>query len=400
MGGRATRRRSTAALVLVWMTIIVACSDGEPSSGPPTYPLTSEAPTDPTTSQAPATTTIPPTTTIGPAECVARAPLFRVIGQLVLATASQESIADLVDDVVRGHLGGVVLVGDATVDVFAALAPLDDAWPPAIVAVDEEGGTVQRLAAILGDQPSARDLAESGDPNIARAAGAARGAGAVQLGFTMVLAPVLDVGSSARSTSRSYGDDAETVLIHGLAYAEGLLAAGVVPVAKHFPGHGTADADSHVELPSTSDLADLREVDLVPFEAALETIPAVMIGHLDVPGLTEGAPATLSAAALDLLRDELGFDGLVVTDDLSMGALSQWSVAEAAELAIAAGNDLLIAGDREEAVASADRLAEAVASGRLDRARVDEAVLRVLDVKGVEPCELWNSGTGSEPESS
>ena len=123
-------------------------------------------------------------------------------------------------------------------------------------------------------------------------------------------------------------------------------------------------------------------------------IPAVMIGHLDVPGLTDGAPATLSAAAIALLRDEFGFDGLVVADDLSMGALSRWSVAEAAELAMAAGNDLLIAGGREDAIASADRLAEAVAGGRLDRARIDQAVLRVLAVKGLEPCGLWTSGTG------
>ena len=184
------------------------------------------------------TTTEPPTTTIGPAGCVARLPLFRVVGQLVLATATQESVADLVDDVVRGHVGGIVLVGDATGDLLGALAPLDGAWPPPIIAIDEEGGTVQRLAAILGDQPSARELADSGDPDITRAAGVARGAGALELGFTMVLAPVLDVGGSARSASRSYGDDAETVMSHGLAYAEGLSVAGVVPVAKHFPAMG------------------------------------------------------------------------------------------------------------------------------------------------------------------
>ena len=368
------------------------CSGGDSSDEAAPEPIPEESTT--TTQATTTTTTAPPTTTLGPADCVARAPLFQVVGQLVLATATQDQVRDVVIEIGRGQLGGLVLLEDADRGVVDELRVLSEVVPPPVIAVDEEGGDVQRLAAILGNQPSARSLAESETPEITRAVGAARGAGAGQLGFTMVLAPVLDVGSSAGSDSRAYGDDAETVIDHGLAYAEGLASSGVVPVAKHFPGHGSADGDSHRTLPSTPDLVTMRQVDLVPFEAAVGVLPAIMIGHLVVPGLTDELPATVSPDALDLLRDDLGFDGLVVSDDLSMRALEQWSVAEAAELAVAAGIDLLIAGGRDDAIASADRLAAAVAAGRLDRERVDEAAGRVLESKGLDACEVWFVGTG------
>ena len=113
------------------------------------------------------------------------------------------------------------------------------------------------------------------------------------------------------------------VTTHGVAFAEGVLEGGLVPVAKHFPGHGRANADSHAELATTPGLEELRMVDLLPFGLVPEG-SAVMVGHLAVPGLTDGVPASLSAAAVTgILRGEMGFDGVVVTDDLSMGAVAQ-----------------------------------------------------------------------------
>ena len=207
----------------------------------------------------------------------------------------------------------------------------------------------------------------------------------------MILAPVLDVASSAGASSRSYGPDAKTVIDYGLAYADGLAEGGVVPVAKHFPGHGTADADSHVRLPTTAALAEMRALDLVPFEAAVTRVPAVMMGHLDVPDLSDGVPTSLSAAATELLRDELGFDGVIISDDLTMGALRSISPVEAAEAAVAAGSDLIIVGGLPDALLAATHLVEAVGGGRVERARIDEALLRVMSIKGLDPCEVWGS---------
>lgn len=306
-----------------------------------------------------------------------------------MATSPQSDLPEAVDAVVAGRLGGVVLVGKANAELAEALAPLGEVWPPPVIAVDEEGGPVQRLDAVLGSQPSARLLAGSDDPELVFETGRTRAEAAAELGFTMILAPVLDVGASAGSAARAYGDDASTVVRFGLAYAEGLASGGVVPVAKHFPGHGSADADSHQRLPTTATIDELRARDLVPFTAAVEQVPAVMIGHLAVPGLTAGEPATLSSAAVDLLRNDLGFSGLVVTDDLAMGAIQPLTVPEAAELAVAAGNDLLIAGRVDAALAAADRLIEALETGRLDRSRIDEALTRTLEIKGVDPCDLW-----------
>lgn len=299
---------------------------------------------------------------------------------------------ELTPRVVDGTIGGIVLLGEADSGIADAIAPLHGATIAPIVGVDEEGGAVQRLGAVLGYEPSARRLGDAGNVDSTFFAGAKRGTGAAALGFNMVFAPVLDIGRSAGLRSRTYGDDPATVIAHGLAYAKGLEAGGVVAVAKHFPGHGSTGVDSHQRLPVTAPLADLERFDLLPFAAAASdsaTVPAIMIGHLVVPDLTNGMPASLSPAAVALLRDDYGFNGLIVSDDLSMGALRQWTVPEAAELALNAGDDLLIAGGFRDALATVARLTEAVDVGRVSRGRLEEAASRVLEVKGIDPCDIW-----------
>ncbi len=329
----------------------------------------------------------PPVPTAG--QCIATAPTEMLVGQIVVATITQGGIVELTAEVVAGELGGIVLLGVADANIGEAIGPLYEAAIPPIVGVDEEGGVVQRLGSVLGRDPSARQHGERGNLDTTFFTGAKRATGAANLGFNMVFAPVLDLGRSAGLRSRSYGDSPEVVSSFAMAYADGLTAGGVIPVAKHFPGHGSTSLDSHLRLPVTSPLDELRAADLVPFEMAADGLDAIMIGHLDVPGLTEGMPASLSAAAIDLLRDDLGFEGLVVSDDLSMGALQQWTVAEAAELALIAGEDLLIAGGLRESLGAVEGLISAVEEGRVTRARLEDAALRVLAVKGVDPCEQW-----------
>ncbi len=393
---------SVGSVALVAALLVASgCSGGAtgstaPASKPPaatssTLPTTAHAPS-PTTTTVPApkstTTTVPAPT---PTECLAAAPISGLVGQIVIATVTEPAIVKLVDVVVDGTIGGIVLLENADSGVGEALLPLSEAGITPIIGVDEEGGAVQRLGPVLGIAPSARRLGNAGNIDSTFFAGAKRATGAAHLGFNMVFAPVLDVGRSAGTRSRAYGDDPETVIEEGLAYAAGLDAGGVVPVAKHFPGHGSTGADSHLGLPVTKPIADLESFDLLPFAAAAqsESVPAIMVGHLVVPDLTDGMPASLSPAAIDMLRSDYGFDGLVVTDDLSMGALRKWTIPEAAELALLAGDDLLIAGGLSDSLDTVERLVDAVDSGRVDRTRLEDAAARVLAVKGVDPCQAW-----------
>ena len=362
----------------------------------------------PTTTVARATTTMAPTTTattttrpptattttlpMGPTalECVADLPIGLRVGQVLLPVVVQSELAVVADLAARGLVAGAVVVGPVGDGFAPAVAAIQDASAtgPVVIAVDEEGGTVQRFASLLGDLPSAVEMAAWPADEVRRVA-AERATALAGHGVTVNLAPVLDVGASPGIGTRSFSDDPVLVAGHGAAFAEGVLAGGLVPVAKHFPGHGRANADSHEELATTPPVHDLREVDLLPF-ALVPDGTAVMVGHLAVPGLTDGVPATLSAAAITgLLRDELGFDGVVVTDDLSMGAVAQLvDVPTAARLALIAGADLLMVGGLSNVVPAAWGLVAALDDRTLDGAWLDEAAERVLALRGVDPCAL------------
>jgi beta-N-acetylhexosaminidase len=279
--------------------------------------------------------------------------------------------------------GGVfVRGGDAIWDDRTLVTPLGDDLP-LLVAVDDEGGRVQPLKGVVGELASAAALAGESVESIESAA-SDRGADIRGLGINMVLAPVVDVGSAGGIGDRSFGETSDVVTSKAGAYAAGLREAGVLPVLKHFPGQGHADADSH-EGPATVPPLDLlRSSDLVPYDAMLATPPnGVMVGHLDVPGLTEGGvPASLSPAAIGLLRAGYEFDGLVVTDDLvAMQAVrARFEVPEAAERALAAGADLVLLAQPTDVEAVLDRLEEAVTIGRIPDRRLDAALARVIEV--------------------
>lgn len=287
---------------------------------------------------------------------------------------------------VRGLLGGPDRPGGVFVrpgtqvweEGALATEPPDDL--PLVVAVDDEGGRVQPLAGVLDDLPSAAMLAQRSEDDLALLA-EQRGAQLRSLGITAVFGPVIDVGSGGGIGDRSFGDAAPPVAASAAAYARGLRSAGVLPVVKHFPGHGRASADTHDSPSQTPDLADLRAVDLLPYEALMAEAPlGVMVGHLDVPGLTpDGVPASLSPDAIGLLRGAYEFDGLIVTDDLvAMDAVrARFTVPEAAERALLAGADLVLLSQPTDVGAVLDRLEEAVASGRVPARRLDGAVARV-----------------------
>ena len=324
--------------------------------------------------------------------CTSELPLPVRIGQTIMTTLGERSLGLAVEEARDRRIAGILVQGPVTEHVWRRIAELQDfaGRIPLIFAVDEEGGRVQRLAAIVGRLPSAAAQTARSSAQVAeQAAGHARKM--FQLGFTMNFAPVIDVGAGEGIGDRSFGDDPATVTEYGMATVEGLSAGGIVPVVKHFPGHGAASADTHDELAFTTPLDELRQRDLIPFAAVVgATDAAVMVGHLRVPGLTGELPASLSPAAIDgVLRNELGHSGLVVTDSLVMGAIrSQWTVSEAAVLAVIAGADLALVGGLEDAAAAFSEMETAIAEGRLGTERLDDAATNVFRAKRVYACTL------------
>jgi len=291
-------------------------------------------------------------------------------------------------------LAGVTLFGpNVTGDTAVLTASLRAASPSEpVIAIDEEGGDVTRVAYAAGSAyPGNAALGVVDDVALTRDVYLAMGRDLMRLGINTNLAPCADVlaaGGSPAIGTRSFGADPHLVARHVAAAVTALQRAGVAAAAKHFPGHGSTEADSHL-VPATVPglVTDLRTRDLPPFEAAIAAgVLAVMPGHLRMPELTGDLPASLSPAAVtDLLRGELGFSGVVISDALEMKAVSAvFGIPEAAVLAAAAGVDLLCLGrDTDKAMYHAVRsaLAEAVTSGRLAGTRLEEAAARVAALR-------------------
>jgi beta-N-acetylhexosaminidase len=291
---------------------------------------------------------------------------------------------------VERGLGGVVLFADNVRDreqASALTASLRAARPDLVVATDEEGGDVTRLEAGTGSSyPGNLALGVVDDVELTRRVAQAIALNLRAAGVTMNLAPVADVNTDVANPAigvRSFGPDPVLVARHVRAFVEGTQASGVLACAKHFPGHGGTRVDSHRELPVV-DLSkeELAAGPLVPFIAAVEArTAAVMTGHLVVPAWDDG-PATTSEIVIGrLLREGLGFEGIVVTDALDMGAVAaSASVGETGVRALAAGADLLCLGPRygEQDVTMLHRsIVAAVAAGRLPAERLTDAAARV-----------------------
>jgi len=303
-------------------------------------------------------------------------------------------------------LGGICLFGTNTAAGPASVRALTDAIhavrPGAVVAVDEEGGDVTRLHAAQGSPvlgPAA--LGAVDDLAMTRATGRAVGLDLAAAGIDLDLAPVADVNSNPDNPvigTRSFSADAAPAAAHVTAWVEGLRAAGVAACAKHFPGHGDTGQDSHLELPTLDvPLAVMAERELVPFAAAVEAgVAAVMTGHIVVPALDPGLPGTLSAPVLGLLRERLGFRGVIVSDALDMaGASGGRGIPEAAVLSLVAGADLLCVGPAKPAALVREiqaAIVAAVADGRLARERLEAAAGRGETCQGA-----WRDVRGDSP---
>jgi beta-N-acetylhexosaminidase len=343
--------------------------------------------------------TQPPAATSPPCSgdaVIATWPLEKRLSQLLMVGVDARNGNEAEALVTRYGVGGVFIGGQETgIFTDGSLARLRSLAPiPTFVAVDEEGGRVQRIDQIAGPIPSARSMAQTMTPARVHDLAVQRGIALRDIGVTMDLAPVADVSSQSSGQvigDRSFSGDPAIVAEYAGAFASGLRAAGIVPVLKHFPGHGHATGDSHRHPVTTPPLPDLEASDLVPYRQLLtEPQVGVMVGHLDVPGLTApNEPASVSPSAVtDLLRTRLGYQGLVITDDLGqMAAIRRsYSVSEAALRALAAGSDMALFVTSAPLPDVIAHLVEGVASGRLDESRVNASVKRVLAAKSYDPC--------------
>ena len=293
----------------------------------------------------------------------------------------------------RAHAAGLVSVClyGHNVDPHEGLLPvcreLHQRMPGVLLATDEEGGDVTRLHYPGGSTAVGNGvLGRVDDLATTRAAATAIGTELRAIGIRLDLAPSVDVNSTPDNPVigvRSFGAQADLVARHGVAWVEGLQSTGVAACAKHFPGHGDTVVDSHHGLPRVrASLEALRARELKPFRAVVEAgVATVMTSHIVVEALDAEQPATFSRIVIGVLREDLGFDGVVVSDALDMaGASAETGIPEAAVRALAAGVDLLCLGsatgeERYAAVHAA--VVDAVASGRLPQRRVTEAAARV-----------------------
>jgi beta-N-acetylhexosaminidase len=279
----------------------------------------------------------------------------------------------------RHGLGGVILFArncpslDAVLALTAACRGLG---PDVLVLVDHEGGRVHRLPPPFTRFPPPAVIGRAGDVALAGLVGRAMARELRAAGFDSGLSPVLDCLTEPASTvigDRAYGADPELVAACGEAFAREVMREGLIPVAKHFPGHGRTATDSHLDLPEVdAPAATLESAELRPFRRALEAgCPAVLVAHVRYPALDPVWPASLSPAIVTgLLRDRLGFAGFVLSDDLEMAAVARrWGVAEAAVRFLQAGGDLaLICRDTAAWQAARARIDATLKAGALSLA--------------------------------
>lgn len=267
---------------------------------------------------------------------------------------------------------------------------MDNIGIPAFIAVDQEGGTVTRIHEGVTVFPGNMALSASCIKEVTLKQGKIVGEELRNLGINLVLAPVLDVNNNPSNPVigvRSYGDNPEQVSILGTALIKGIQSKGVIATAKHFPGHGDTEIDSHVDLPVVDhDMERLMNVELFPFIKAInEDVGIVMSAHILFPAIEkEKLPGTLSYRVLtELLRENLGFKGIIITDCMEMKAISEtYGTENASVMAIKAGADIIcISHSLELQIDSHKAIKEAVLRGELSESRIDESVKRILDKK-------------------
>lgn len=313
------------------------------------------------------------------------------IGQMMMVVIPDATLSDATAAWLRGHhIGGIVLLGrnirtEKQIKAFirdVQKKARDSSNPPLFIAADQEGGVVSRFL-FLKEMTAQKDMAT---PSQAFGVGQARAEELRALGVNINFSPVLDVASTSADFiySRAFTGNAAAVGVLGSAMIRGYEKGGVIAVAKHFPGHGGTAVDSHKNLPTVSRNSSRARDALLPFRAAVkENVPMTMMGHIKIPEIDIEYPASLSPAAMTILRSGIGFNGVIITDDLGMGAIARsHSLPDAVVRSVKAGADIAL-GVRNfhDYDMVYEAIKNAVGRGDISEARLNQSVTRILVLK-------------------
>ncbi len=391
---------TVVALFTCFLVILSSCSFGLGSSHTYLSPTSSVTPTV----SYPVNLTPQPTVALTDdqlaAQIVSHMTLDQKLGQMVISefygstfAASSNALAQMIQNY---DISGVLIEnGNGNAQTRTQLVTLIQAMQkaahiPLLVTTDFEGGLVNELRKIVGERSSEQQIGASGDPQQAYNAGLAAAATLTALGLNVNFMPVVDVLTNPNNPglpSRTFGSDPTLVTNMGRAYLKGLTDGGIVGCLKHFPGLGSATIDPHLSLPTMNrSLATLNAVDFVPYRTMINEgiVPMVMVTHILNPQLDPKLPTSLSPNVVTgLLRDQLHFKGVIISDTLWMGGISNtYSLAQAAVLAIKAGEDLIL-GPRglSDTVNMLAGMKQAVTSGQIPQSTIDASVQRIIAMK-------------------
>lgn len=318
------------------------------------------------------------------------------VGQMIFAGIKGTDITNETKKIISTHqVGGIILFKDNLKNANQSVSLLNaikqentNNKVPLFLGVDEEGGRISRLPE-LTKLPTNEELGKRNDISLSYNIGKLLGKELSAFGFNLDFAPVLDINSNPHNPiigDRSFGTDAELVSELGLQMMKGIQSEQVISVIKHFPGHGDTAVDSHKELPIIQkSLEELQALELIPFKHAIEQgAEVVMVGHILLPKIDSTYPASISERIItDVLREQLGYEGIIITDDMTMKAiLNNLEIGESAVSAVKAGNDIVLVAHNYANVKKAiDSIIKAIENGEITEQRIDESVKRILSIK-------------------
>jgi beta-N-acetylhexosaminidase len=331
------------------------------------------------------------------AEMLAEMNLEEKIGQMMFAGISGTAMSDSTNRLINNyHVGGLIFYKNniaSTAQIVTLQNEVREANAgnklPLLLGVDQEGGRISRLPNEVKNLPTSLAIGNVNNPAYSYEVGTLLGKEVKAFGFNLNFAPVLDVNSNPNNPiigDRSFGNNPEIVSRLGIETMKGMMAEDVIPVVKHFPGHGDTSVDSHLELPTVNkSLAELEELELIPFQAAVENgVDVIMAAHILLPKIDPDYPTSMSKVVLtDTLRKQLGFNGVIITDDMTMGAIAEnYSIDQAAVQSVKAGSDMILVAHGESNIeATIAALKVAVENGEIKEERINESVAKVIRLK-------------------
>lgn len=325
------------------------------------------------------------------------------IGQMIFAGVEGTSSNAEAEGLVRDYkVGGIILNGENITTPSKTVEYINDLKArnsinrtPLFFGIDQEGGRITKLPGDLRAIPTNMEIGKMNDPAFSFELGTVLGKLVNAYGFNINFAPVLDVNSNPKNPvigDRSFSANPDVVSTLGIQTMKGIQSENIIATIKHFPGHGDTAVDSHLELPTVNkSLRELEELELIPFKRAIdEGAKMVMVAHILLPKLDQDYPSSMSKAIMtDLLREQIGFEGVIITDDMTMDAIAgNFDIGSAAVRSVKAGSDIvMVAHDYDKMIHVMEELKNAVEHGDISEERINESVIRILQLKeeyGVE----------------